>query len=126
MNALDKTGIYVAYPTSPVLKSIHKAKNYKTKVNSQHTKIGKAKVSFRSRQRSYVNDFDNEVVFKPIVVIAPHLLDDVEDSIRKNIDLEYRRAGNARDWFETDNRERIIEIIMQTMATLGIQYERVG
>ena len=126
MISLDKTGIYIAYPTSPVLKSIHKAKNYKTKVNNQHTKVGKAKNSFRSRQGGYIKDFDNEVVFKPIVVIEPNLLKEAEDAIKANIKHHYHTVGNAREWFDTADRTRIIDIILQTVAELGIKHEKIG
>jgi hypothetical protein len=39
-NTLDRTGVYIAYPTSPTLESIYKLKNYKTKVPLQQNLWG--------------------------------------------------------------------------------------
>lgn len=67
--AADRRGIYIAYPTTAELKSIFKPKNYKTKVNWGHTKIGIAKDSFERRSKGYFSNFDDEVVFTPVAII---------------------------------------------------------
>jgi hypothetical protein len=46
-----RTGIYLAYPTSPETKSIYRQKSYKTLDNDTHTKVGIAKDSFKAREK---------------------------------------------------------------------------
>jgi hypothetical protein len=123
---LKQTGIYIAYPTTPELKSIYRPKNYKTMVNDQHTKIGIAKDSFNSRAKGYYGNFDNEVVFIPLVIIDIKHLELIEKTILSEIKTEFARVGRAREWFNTINRERIIEIVFCTLKLSGIEYERIS
>lgn len=120
-----KTGIYIAYPTSSVLKSIYKAGDYKTRVNDQHTKVGIAKDSFKSRSKGYLGNFDNEVEFIPIVFVDKRHLKRAEDMILSEIKLEFSKVGRAREWFDTLNRKRISDLIFNTLATSGIEYETI-
>lgn len=120
-----KTGIYIAYPTSPVLKSIYKAGNYKTMVNNQHTKIGKAQTSFHTRSKDYLGNFDNEAEFIPMALIDEKDLEHAESMILSEINGEFSRVGHAKEWFNTLNRKRISDIIFSTLTTSGIEYESI-
>ena len=91
-----KTGVYIAYPTSPILKSIYRPKNYKIMVNDQHTKVGIAKDSFASRRKGYVGNFDNEVEFIPIAVVPLEQLIEAERHILSAVRNKYTRVGCAR------------------------------
>lgn len=122
---LEKTGIYIAYPTSGELKSIYKPKNYKTLVNAQHTKIGIAKDSFKSRSIGYYSNFDNEIVFTPLVIIDIEHLEQIEKVILSKIKLEFSKVGRAREWFNTTNRKRITEIVFSTIISSGIDYKHI-
>ena len=124
-NMLNRTGVYIAYPTSPTLKSIYRPKNYKTKVNDQHTKIGIAKNNFKSRKSDYLGNFDNEVEFMPVVLIAPEFLEAIEKSIVSVLCSNFRRVGRT-EWFCTTDRRRISEIIVKTLVESGIEHEYVG
>jgi hypothetical protein len=111
---LSKTGIYIAHPTSAVLKSIYKPKNYKTMVNDEHTKVGIAKHSFLARSKGYYSNFDNEVMFKPIVIIEDiNLLVIIEKHLLSQIRLEFKRVGRSREWFETNEREKVSDLVSQ-------------
>ena len=126
-NDIDgKTGVYIAYPTSPILKSIYRPKNYKTMVNDQHTKVGIAKDSFASRRKGYVGNFDNEVEFIPIAVVPMEQLIEAENYILDEIRKEYTRVGRAREWFNTSEHQRIVEIVIATLASSGVEHERIG
>lgn len=119
----NKTGIYIAYPTSSVLKSIFRAKNYKAKVNNEHTKIGIAKDSFKARKSGYLSNFDNEVAFIPLVIISDiKELTRIEKLILSKILFEFSRVGRAREWFLTNNHKRIKEIIMQCVINDGVKH----
>ena len=121
-----KTGVYIAYPTSSVLKSIYKPKNYKTKVNDQHTKIGIAKDCFHSRRKGYLGNFNNEVEFIPIALIDARHLEHAEKLIICAISIEFAKVGRAREWFNTANRQRISEIINSTLSASGIEHAYIG
>ncbi len=122
----NQTGIYIAYPTTSELKSIYRPKNYKTLVNDQHTKVGIAKDSFKSRSRGYYGNFDNEVEFIPIVIIDVKYLDQIEKLVLSEIKAEFSKVGRAREWFKTTNYKRITEIIFSTLKSTGIEHERIG
>jgi len=122
-NTLNRTGVYIAYPTSPILKSIYRPKNYKTKVNDQHTKVGIASDSFRSRKSSYLGNFDNEVKFIPVVFVDREFLDAVEKLIITVLWSNFSRVGRAREWFCTSDRQRISDIIAKTLVDSGIKHE---
>lgn len=124
---LSKTGIYMAYPTTAVLKSIYRPKNYKTMVNKEHTKVGIAKDSFNARSRGYFSNFDNEVIFIPLAVIQDiQTLIIVEQFVLSEINSEYSRVGRAREWFNTYNHNRIKEIVAQSLIASGVPHEYVG
>jgi hypothetical protein len=120
-----KTGIYIAYPTSPILKSIYRPKNYKTMVNDQHTKVGIAKDSFASRRKGYVGNFDNEVEFIPIAIVPLGDLIEAENLILGKICNEFTRVGRAREWFNTSEHQRIVEIVVSTLASSDFEHERI-
>ena len=119
----SKTGIYIAYPTSPVLKSIYKAGNYKTMVNDQHTKVGKAERSFSDRRDEYFSNFGSEAEFIPIAIIEREHVVVAEELIKHAIKIEFSRIGYAHEWFDTVDRDRIREIVIYTLATSEIEYE---
>jgi hypothetical protein len=124
---LSKTGIYMAYPTTVVLKSIYRPKNYKTMVNKEHTKVGIAKDSFKARSRGYYSNFDNEVIFTPLAVIQDiQTLINVEKFILSEINSEYSRVGHAREWFNTYNHNRIKDIVAQSLTASGVPHEFLG
>ena len=127
-NQLDEslgkeTGIYIAFPTSRVMKSIYRPKNYKTLVNDQHTKVGITKNSFASRRKSYTDNFDNQVNFIPLAIVHPDQLNKAETSILKVIREKYKRVGRAREWFHTQNRDDLIELILTTLTASDIEHE---
>jgi len=124
---LSNTGIYIAFPTTPVLKSIYRPKNYKTKVSSKHTKVGIAKDSFDARSKGYHSNFDNEVIFTPLTIIEDiDALITVEQYVLSQIASEFKRVGRAREWFNTDNHKRIKEIVAQSLSNSGVHHQYVG
>jgi len=125
VNIEQKTGIYIAYPTSPLLKSIYRPGSYKTKVNDQHTKVGIATKSFASRRKVYFDNFDNEVEFIPITIISSDQLKKAEQLILVEIKRKYKKVGRSREWFNTPKRQEIVEIIISTLAESGIAHEQI-
>ena len=123
LNVADRTGIYIAFPTTDVLKSIYKPKKYKTKVNDQHTKVGIAKDCFAARRKGYVTNFDNEVQFIPVVSISISELEEAERLVLNRLCQEFQRVGRAREWFNTNDRDKIIELIEITLASSNIRHE---
>ena len=119
----NQTGIYIARPTSAVLKSIYRAKNYKTKVNKEHLKIGITKDSFQSRSKCYYDNFDDEVEFIPLVAINRDVLKDVENKVLIQIKEEFKTVGKAREWFNTNDKNRIISILMNTLEEENVKFE---
>jgi len=97
----SKTGIYIAYPTSSVLKSIYKVGGYKTKVNNQHTKVGKAENGFKNREGQYLGNFDNEAEFLPIAYIDKTHLKHAEEIVLSSIKAKFSTVGHAKEWFDT-------------------------
>ena len=95
-NSLDGTGIYLAFPTSSMLKSIYPKKQHKTMVNDQHTKIGIAKDSLRARKRSYLKTFDNEVEFVPIALVENVFLESIEDRIISELRSRFSKVGKIQ------------------------------
>jgi hypothetical protein len=115
-------GVYLAYPTSPELKSIYKAKDYKTKVNNQHTKIGKADSSFANAMSRYTSSFDGEIKFVPIASVDKQAIEIVEASIKKEMNSRFKRLGRAREWFDTDDRKQVRDVILQVIINAGVSY----
>jgi hypothetical protein len=118
-------GIYIAFPTSRVLKSIYRPKNYKTLVNDQHTKVGITKNSFAQRRKGYVDNFDNKVNFIPLAIVPLDKLDEAENLILGEICKKYTKVGRSREWFSTQNREDIIELILTTLTASGIEHKAI-
>ena len=121
----SKTGIYISYPTSPVLKSIYKAGGYKTKVNDRHTKVGKAENGFKNREGQYLGNFDNEAKFIPIVYIDNTHLKHAEEIVLSAIKSKFSTVGHAKEWFDTLDRKKISEIVINTLDISGIKYEAI-
>ena len=122
----DRTGVYIAYPTSPAFKSIYRAKNYKTQVNDQHTKVGKAQDSFKSRKNCYLRNFDNETEFLPIALIDWGLLKLAEKLILGAVGTHFSKVGRAHEWFQTTDRKKILEIIARTLTESDIEHELIA
>ena len=95
--------------------------NYKTKVNHSHTKVGIAKDSFNARKKSYLRDFDNEVEFIPVAIIPERNLEQIEKIILEKIKKRYSKVGYATEWFDTDNRDKILQLISQTLTENNIK-----
>jgi len=121
----QQCGIYIVYPTSSELKSIYRAKNYKTKVNNQHTKIGITKDSFGHREGAYLNNFDKEVIFLPIAVINTEYLDNTEKIIKLALCEIYSRVGWSREWFHATDRKAFINIILNVLDNSGVCYKSI-
>lgn len=99
-NKLNRTGIWIAHPTSPNLTSIHPSKNTKPKVNDQNAKVGKTEKSFRDRKKDYLRDFDNEVEFIPVALVDQKCLDDAEHKILSALQRSnFHNVGGPHKWF---------------------------
>jgi hypothetical protein len=122
-----RTGIYLAYPTSPETKSIYRQKSYKTLDNDTHTKVGIAKDSFKAREKGYATNFDNQVEFLPLVLIEDiEKLKTLEKPILKVIEAEHFKIGRAREWFTTNNHQSIKDMVAQALLSFDGTYEYIG
>ena len=83
----SSTGIYIAYPTSEVLKRTYRG--HKSFVNNRSSKVGITKKCLSSRQAEYMRTFDGELRFIPLAGISPHDL--------PAIATDQRLAGRG-DW----------------------------
>ena len=119
----EETGIYLVYTKSSELQSIYKAKNYKTQVNNQHTKIGITKNSFASRKKNYEANFGSYLVFKELIILDKKYLKDVEGEILNKLKQEFNKVGRSREWFDTSDRDRIIQIVRDILSKTGFYYE---
>lgn len=122
-NSLDGTGIYLAFPTSSMLKSIYPQKQYKTMVNDQHTKVGIAEDSLRARKLNYLKTFDNEVKFVPIAFIEREFLEFIEGRIILELRSRFSIVGKSREWFHTSDRQKMIEIISRILSESNVAHE---
>jgi hypothetical protein len=113
--AATATGIYMVFPTSEALRPIYRG--YKTHVNHRHTKVGIASTSFAARQRSYAGTFGPEVEFVPLVAVARHRLRSVEQQILESLSRRFRRVGDAREWFDTCDRELIASLVLDAVQS---------
>ena len=120
---LHRTGIYLAYPTSTILKSIYPPKKYKTRVNDQHTMVGIARNSFLSRKRNYMRDFDNEIEFVPVALIGMAFLVSAEEAVIEALRSHFSRVGRSKEWFMTSDRRKVFEIIVMTLKKSGIEHD---
>jgi hypothetical protein len=123
----SQTGIYLAYPTSPEPKSIFRQKNYKTKVNENHTKVGIAKDSFKGRENGYLINFDKEIKFIPLAIIEDiEELKECERLILKMLDSEFSKVKPSREWFDTNNYQRVTEIVAKVLSLHNIKHKFIG
>lgn len=118
---MENTGIYLVYPISEKIESIFKQKNYKTKVNNEHTKVGITEKSFKSRKKCYVDNFD-DVDFMVLAIVDAKYLKIIEKEILIVIKREFNIVGYSREWIDSNNRSRIIEIIYNKLEKSGIPY----
>jgi hypothetical protein len=114
---LRATGIYMAYPTTSVLKPIYRG--YATKVNNEHTKVGMAQDSFHARKRGYLNTFDGEVEFIPIAEVTLDVLAAVEQRILDQLSQHFVKVGRAREWFATSDHEKVVKIVKEVLRSQG-------
>lgn len=124
----DKTGIYIAWPTTAKLKPIYRGSPTKrpssTMVNDQCTNVGKTAKSFQARQGDYVGTFGGEVEFKPLAAIEGRdELAQIEEEILLAMRKEFRQVGRARQWFHTSDRGRVEEIVRDVLAGSGVEHE---
>ena len=118
-----KIGIYIAYPTTSELKPIFKG--LKTKVNNNHTKVGKCEIGFLGREKNYQKTFDKEVEFHPIVILKKVEDLDVEKDVIDVLKEKYKKVGFALEWFDTNDHESVIKIIVDVVKKSGVDYELV-
>ena len=114
---VSKPGIYMAYPTSEILKPIYRG--YKTKVNRHHTKVGRSKDPLSTRAGHYKNTFDGEVVFEPLANFEIHDLEQIESAIKAKLRTEFRNVGRAREWFDTSDHETVRSMVMEVIRDLS-------
>ena len=119
----EKIGIYIAYPTSSELKPIYY--KFKTKVNNNHTKVGKCEIGFLGREKNYQKTFDKEVEFHPIVILKKVEDLDVEKDVIDVLKEKYKKVGFAIEWFDTNDHESVIKIIVDVVKKSGVDYELV-
>tara|TARA_Y100001954_G_C15464848_1_gene432704 strand:- start:137 stop:550 length:414 start_codon:yes stop_codon:yes gene_type:complete len=120
----NKKGIYIAYPLADDLQSIYKPKNYKTTVNKNHTKIGITVKAFKSRAKCYYDNFGTQFKFIPIFILNNDSdILAIEKKILEAIKNELPKRGRSREWFETDDRERIINIAKEVLIQNEINHQ---
>ena len=126
MNAIDnQTGIYLAWPTSPTWKPIYTGS--KTEVNDTCSNVGIASDSFAVRKGSYRGTFHGEVEFIPLAIVAdPNELTRVWQNLLDRIHAEFDRVGQARQWFHTEDRARMKEIVRDVLGASGVDHQWVG
>jgi hypothetical protein len=107
-------GVYLAYPTAPVLKPIYR--KLKTQVNDEHTKVGVTRVSFAVREREYKNTFQQEVKFVRLVEVPAHRLAEVEAAILYELGARYQRVGKAREWFHSKEHTEIAATVLAVVC----------
>jgi len=107
------TGIYVACPTTGEMKPIYRGAA--TWVNNRHTKVGITKKSFAARRAYYEKVFGGEVEFTPLAEVPSHLLDGLEREMLLALSRQFRKVGNAHEWFDTDDRETVISLVRKVV-----------
>lgn len=112
---MNKKGVYITYTKSETFESIFKQKNYKTEVNKEFTKFGITEKNFKSRKKCYTNNFGQDIVFLPIPVSDIVDLKDLEEQILEILGNKYKKAGRAREWFNTTERKIILQIIKKEL-----------
>jgi hypothetical protein len=119
---MENTGIYLTYPKDKAKQSIYKAKNYKTEVNNQCTKIGIVETSFASREKAYKKNF-GDIEFMSLAIVNKADLKTIEKTILIEIKKEFKKVGRSREWFHTTNRNRIIDIVRDVLCQSNISCE---
>ncbi len=123
----EQAGMFIAYPTSSVLKSIFSPKGYEAMVNDQHTKIGITKRSFRETLfRNYLKTFDNMVELVPVTLINPDKLDHAKSVVLKEMRSQFAKVDRTRDWFWSNDHERIKDVVAKTLTASGVKHEYIG
>lgn len=109
------SGIYLVYPTSPIMKRTYK--DHQTWVNHEHTKVGRAS-RFVVRENSYIKTFDGEVEFFRLVELPVEKLGLAEAMLKKELSKRYARSGRASEWFATRDRQAIADIVWHVARTV--------
>ena len=112
---MNETGVYMAYPTTSVLKPVYRG--YKAQVNDMHTKVGITEDSFSSRKNSYLKTFGGEVKFIPVAEIKIAELKNVEKIIVADLSTKFQKVGRTREWFETNDRNMVLEMVLESIKT---------
>jgi len=128
----SSTGIYMAYPRADEFKVAHTGPG--TLVNSRHTKIGLAKVSFHASAERYRRTFDDRIKFIPLVEVLPNRIALVEKELMSALGQRHSRVGAAQNWFDTQDRESMISLIYALFSSstpgsvfdLGGELEKAG
>jgi len=110
------SGIYLAYPTSPVMARTYK--DHHTWVNHEHTKIGRAS-RFILRENSYIKTFQGEVEFFRLVELPVEKLGLAEAMLKLELSKRYARSGRASEWFATRDRDAIADIVWRVARTVS-------
>ena len=103
------TGIYIAYPTTDVLKLTYPG--HRTYVNHKHTKVGMAKRSFRARAADYKQVFQGEIEFVPVALVHREFLSTMETYVLAELLTRYKTVGYTQEWFDTDDRRSIVSLL---------------
>ena len=123
----SKKGIYIAFPTTSLLQSIYKPKNYKTKVNHLHTKIGITIDNFKNRSKCYYDNFGPEFIFTPLFIIEDNQeILSGEKKMLEAIKQKFKRQGRAREWFDTTERNLIINIMTQILKDNNVNFTKIS
>ena len=68
-----------------------------------------------------MNTFHGELVFTPLVKLLPVNMSSVEKKILQRLKLmNYNRVGNAREWFNTNDRKEVVNIIYAVLGELDV------
>lgn len=119
---MNQTGIYIAYTKSKVPVSIWKVQKYKTMVDFRHTKVGITEKSFLSRRSGYQRNFGTDLVFNPIAIVNKDYLKKIEKVYLKIISKKYKTVGKTTEWFDTDNRKDLKEIVIKILKANKIPF----
>ena len=116
----QSTGVYLAYPTTEVLKPAYRG--HKTLVNMAHTKVGITVSSFRRRWLEYRRTFGGEVAFHPLFELPVPELSAYEARLLTEMLRRFPKSGSAREWFFTTERDSITELTrtLRVAGSVGI------
>ncbi|MEI7465949.1 MAG: hypothetical protein WCJ87_11425 [Burkholderiales bacterium] len=108
------TGLYLAFPTTEVLKPTYRG--HKTLVNLEHTKVGITMSSLRSRWSEYKRTFGGEVAFHPLFELSAPQPSIYESRLLDEMHRHFPKSGSAREWFFTTEREKIVAHALSLLA----------